>query len=164
MTAARTAASEPIDYVCTGKGARLSEAIVAFWLCVTPGGIAAAALAGTPRFVVATLTVIGTVIAIRRAFRLEIRANRERVVVRNYFRTREFAWTDVTDIGVSTLTMGLVPLPAIAFAASGRGLRAQATPTDANDRARVLEMLARVAPPHVRFHDAPLRRGSLARR
>jgi hypothetical protein len=155
---------ESTDYVCTGKGARLSEAIVAFWLCVTPGGIAAAALAGASRFLVATVTVIGTAAAVRRAFRLEIRANRERVVVRNYFRTRKFAWTDVTDIGVSTLTMGLVPLPAIAFAGNAGGLRAQATPTDASDRAHVLAMLAQLAPAHVRFHDAPLKRGSLARR
>jgi hypothetical protein len=56
-------ASRSHDYVCTGGGARLTEAIVAFCLCAVPGGITAAALTSVPRYAVAALAVVGSALA-----------------------------------------------------------------------------------------------------
>jgi hypothetical protein len=72
---------------------------------------------------------------------------------------------EVTDIGVSTHATGAVPLPAIAFAfRDGGGVRAQATPSDEQDRAHVVAMLRELAPAEVTFHERRLGRGSIAGR
>ena len=147
-----------IDYTYAGTGTRLTEAIVAFWFCATPGGIAAGALGGGPRYVMAAITLAGTALAVKRAFRLEIRANRDRVVIRNYWRTYEFPWSDVTDVGSSHLTMGFIPLRVIAFRwTNGGGVRAQATPTNDEERQRVMQNLQKLAPDIVKFHDSTMR-------
>jgi hypothetical protein len=80
-------------------------------------------------------------------------ASAERVRVQNYWRTFEFAWSEVTDLGVGKLTMGVVPQSAWAFLLrDGRGVRAQATPIRPDVREAESHALLALAPHAVRFH------------
>jgi hypothetical protein len=131
---------------------RLNESAIAAMTCATPGGIAAFAVSGTWRFVILAATAAAGAWAVRRAFRLALIASADRVVVRNYWRVYEFAWLDVTKIGLGEETMGVLPQPAIAFGpCDGTTIRAQATPFRPDQQRVVFDALAALAPPSVEF-------------
>jgi hypothetical protein len=89
---------------------------------------------------------------VRRAFRLSLEATSEHVTVRNFWRTYEFHWVDVTKVGLGEETMGVLPQPAVAFGLrNGRIVRAQATPFKKKDQDVVFQALRELAPPSVQF-------------
>jgi hypothetical protein len=132
---------------------RLYDATISAILCCTVGGIAAFAVSGYPRYAILVTGVIATVLAVRRSFRIELYVSRQMIQIRNYWRTFELQWSDVTDVGTALQTMGFVPLPAIYFLLrDGQNARAQATPSDLNQRQNVLKNIGRLAPSTVVIH------------
>src|SRR5258708_13227339 len=98
--------------------------------CLCPGGIATFAVeGGLVRYVLGTLTVMVTAWAVARSLRVGLWASADRVLVRNFWITREFAWGEVKDVFLALLTMGATPIPAWLFRLqSGRVVRVRATP------------------------------------
>jgi hypothetical protein len=126
---------------------RFNQSIIAFWSCVVPGFLAVG-IAGAPWGVLVFVTsVLGLAWSVKRAWRLGLWASETCVVSKNFWRTRTFDWSDVTDIGVGAETMGILPQPAWAFRlASGKVVRAQATPFKPRDQQREWEFLVALAP------------------
>jgi hypothetical protein len=132
---------------------RLYETVIVVVACAVAGGIAAAIADGVARAVILGLAVASAGWGTWRAFRLEFIATSDRISIRNYWRAYDFAWADVTDVGLGTLTMGVIPQTAVGFLLrSGKGARAQATPPNPSERAAMFEALKRLAPASVAFH------------
>lgn len=141
------------DYEYASRRLRTNQALVALITSVTPGAIAAAAVPGTWRLFLILGTAVTACWAFLRGFRLILQASADRVLIRNYWRSFEFRWGEVTDVGVGAERMGVLPQPAFAFRLTdGRTIRAQATPFKVRDQMAQMEELARIAPPSVQFH------------
>jgi hypothetical protein len=132
---------------------RVYEGVIAAITCTVPAALAVAVTRGALRYVVVVVAVLGGAWSVKRAFRLGLWASSERVRVQNYWRTREFSWSDVTDIGVGKLMTGVVPQSAWAFLLrDGRSIRAQATPTRPDVREAESHALLALAPAAAQFH------------
>ncbi len=132
---------------------RLYEGFIAACTCVCAGGIATFAVSGAWRYSFGVLTGVVTLWAIRRSFRVGLWANEQRVLVRNFWITREFAWSDVKGVFKGLLTMGVVPQTAWLFRLhSGRLVRVRATSIRAADREIQWQTLKRLAPSEVVFN------------
>jgi hypothetical protein len=67
--------------------------------------------------------------------------------VLNYWRTFEFAWNDVKDVGIGAITQGPLPQPALAFGLrDGRIVCAQATPRNSSELQKLVRELTSWAP------------------
>ncbi|MDX6486404.1 MAG: hypothetical protein QOF43_1557 [Gaiellaceae bacterium] len=132
---------------------RWNETIIAAVSCL---GIGIVVLPNVPEpwNVVLLAFMVGALAwSVRRAWRLSLRVTADRVCVDNYWRSYRFPWADVTAVGVGSETMGVVPVPAIAFRLrDGRTVRAQATPAKEGPRDDLLDELAGLAPAGVAFH------------
>jgi len=118
--------------------------------------IASAALPSTVGGFVALLGVPVVIYAAVRGFRIELTADRDELVVRNYFRTHRVRWEDVESIGVGFHQMGGVLGDAVAVSRKDRRLivAAQATMASSRERRRVLNALKRLRPDlPIRFSD-----------
>jgi|SRR5712691_1129926 len=91
--------------------------------------------------------VLLAALAISRALRIRIEVSSERVRILNYFRTFEFPWTEVQNVGIGALTQGPLLQPAIAFGLrDGRVVCAQATPRNPTQQRLLAKELASRAP------------------
>jgi hypothetical protein len=126
---------------------RFNQSTIAAMTCATPGGIAAWAI-GVPWAIPTTaVTVLIGAWSVKRAWRLGIWASESQVLVKNYWRTHEFGWHEVTDVGVGALPMGVLPQPAWAFRLwSRKVVRAQAMPFKEHDQQREWDALIALAP------------------
>jgi hypothetical protein len=126
---------------------RFNESAIAAMVCATPGAIAAG-VTGIPWAIgVIAVTVVVGAWSVKRAWRLGIWASESQVLVKNYWRTHEFGWHEVTDIGVGAVAMGVLPQPAWAFRLSdGKVVRAQAMPLKRLDQQREWDALVALAP------------------
>jgi hypothetical protein len=100
----------------------------------------------------AAYTVLGLlgVIAARRAFRIRVEVLSDRIVVVNYWRTFSFAWADVLEVGIGSLTQGPLLQPAVSFRLrDGRVISAQATPRNPDHLQTMLRELSSSAPSSV---------------
>lgn len=132
---------------------RVYQAVTVASICAPVGVLAVAVTRGPLRYIVGTLAILGGAWSVKRAFRLGLWASSERVRIQNYWRTRDFDWTEVTDIGVGKQTMGVVPQSAWAFLLrDGHTVRAQATPIRPDEREAESHALLALAPPAARFH------------
>lgn len=141
---------QPYDYAATRL--RVYQAFTAFCACALVGGISAGAANGAARYVLVSVTVAVAAWSVHRAFRLELSASRDGVKVRNFWRSFELGWNEITDVGMGLKTMGVVPQSAFAFRTSHREFRAQATPSKRRDREEAFNALRALAPPAVTFH------------
>jgi hypothetical protein len=87
------------------------------------------------RYSILATLLLAAVVAVKRAFRIRIETSGEHVRVLNYWRTFEFEWADVKDVGVGSLTQGPLPQPALALVfgavrSSARRRRRETTPKD----------------------------------
>jgi hypothetical protein len=139
---------QPYHYAPT----RVYQAFIAFCACALVGGISVGAASGETRYVLVFVTVTVAAWSVHRAFRLELSASRDGVKIRNFWRSFEPGWSEITDVGVGLKTMGVVPQSAFAFGASDREFRAQATPSKRSDREAAFNALRALAPPAVTFH------------
>jgi hypothetical protein len=79
-------------------------------------------------------------------------ASYDGVKIRNFWRSFELGWGEITEVGVGLKTMGVVPQSAFAFRASDREFRAQGTPSKRRDREAAFNALRALAPPAATFH------------
>jgi hypothetical protein len=95
----------------------------------------------------AALIGVGGAAGAARAFRIRIEADVERIEIRNYWRTFRVEWSDVRQVGVGSLTQGVLPVPAVAFGlADGGVVCAQATPRSGGEQAKLGRALAALGP------------------
>lgn len=126
-------------------------AVVCWWLLIAlfVGGLTS----GRARYLALALVAVAAVWAIRRAFRVELNVVKDKLLVRNYWRSFEFEWNDVTDVGVGFLMAGVVPQRVVVFRlGNGTHVRSQATATSAELQTRLWEELRQSAPGTVVFH------------
>jgi hypothetical protein len=132
---------------------QINEAAIAVIACLGGGWIPAAMASGLWRLAIGAIVIGAATVFARRAFRICIESTPERLRILNYWRTFEFPWRDVRDVGVGSLTQGVLPQPAIAFRrADGRVIRAQATPRNLLERRQLMEALAVDAPSETAWH------------
>jgi hypothetical protein len=83
-----------------------------------------------------------------RGLRIRLSADRETILVRNYFRTHRVRWEDVDEIVVGIGSMGGVLGDAVTISRRGRQsvVAAQATLGRRNERQRVLNALKNMRP------------------
>jgi hypothetical protein len=126
---------------------RLTESLISIMTCGVTFGIAGFALQGLFRYAILGLGFGVMSVSIWRAWRLSFTATTESIHIKNFFRTYEFRWTDVQSVGITTLTMGIMPNPAVGFLLrNGHDARAQATPWNRLERDDMMEQLAELAP------------------
>jgi hypothetical protein len=90
---------------------------------------------GSPwRYVAASVAVVPTAWAVRRAFRIGLVVTEDRVTVNNYWRTHAFPWLDVEGVGIGLKKQGVLPQPALAFKLRSGAVFAQATPPRESER------------------------------
>jgi hypothetical protein len=120
----------------------ITAGLVAFLVSLISGGWPVAVGLG--------LAGAGGVAGAARAFRIKIEADRERIEIRNYWRTFRIDWRDVRQVGVGALTQGVLPVPAVAFGlADGAVVCAQATPRNRGEQAKLGRALAALGPESV---------------
>jgi hypothetical protein len=147
MHAAKYARSGLWAYSSEPGRLRFNQSWIAGVTCATPGAIAALAIGAPWAVGIIAATVVVGAWSVKRAWRLGIWASESHVLVKNYWRTHEFGWHEVTDIGVGAQTMGVLPQPAWAFRLSGRKLvRAQAMPFKRREQQREWDALVALAP------------------
>ena len=115
------------------------------------GTLVAYALPGVLRAAAAALAAVVAVAASARALRLDFLADETGVVVRNYWRTFTFRWSDVELVRNGYLRVGVVPQVAIAFFVSRFVVRrgvvlVQATPVGEKARSLAYVSLTQLAP------------------
>ena len=128
---------------------RFNQSTIAAMVCATPGVVViAGGEVGVPRAIgIIAATVLVGAWPVKRAWRLGIWASDSRVLVKNYWRTYDFAWHEVTDVGVGALPMGVLPQPAWAFRlSSSKVVRSQAMPRKLHDQQREWGALTALAP------------------
>lgn len=126
-------------------------AVICWWLLIAlfVGGLTS----GTTRHAALITVAAAAIWAVRRAYRVELSIVADKLLVRNYWRSFEFDWKDVTDVGVGLLMAGVVPQRVFVFRiADGTQVRAQATATRASLQEELWEQLQRAAPKTVIFH------------
>lgn len=124
---------------------RLALAAVTVLLGV-PGAVLAAA--ATESLAVLALGLVATCVLTVRGLRVSLVADRSQIVVRNYFRTYELRWENVSHVGVSFTTSIGGQLTAVVFRErSGRPyVPAQATTSSGREQQRVIAELAQLRP------------------
>jgi hypothetical protein len=126
---------------------RTNEALIALIFCALPAWFAFTFASGVFRYMILAALLLAAAVAVARAFRIRIETTGERVRVLNYWRTFEFAWVDVKDVGVGAVTQGALPVPALAFGLlNGRTICAQATPRNQAELRKLARQLASGAP------------------
>lgn len=114
--------------------------------------ITSAALPSTVGGFVAMLGIPLVIYAAVRGFRISLVADRDEIVVRNYFRTHHVRWEDIQAIGIGFHPMAGAPLDAIVISRRGlRSVSSQATTSNSRERRRVLNALREMRP------DLPIR-------
>ena len=127
---------------------RFYASIVAAVSAVTVGGIAGFAVSGATRLAILLIAALGGVLGVLRAQRLDFLLGDRGVIVRNYWRTYEFAWSDVELVRLAFLRVGVVPQTAIAFfLRDQRPVLVQATPLGSTSRASAFDAIAEHVPP-----------------
>jgi Bacterial PH domain len=102
---------------------------------------------GSPwRYVAASVAVVPTAWAVRRAFRISLVVTEDRVTVRNYWRTHTFPWSEVKGVGVALKQQGVLPQPALAFELQSGAVFAQATPFRKSERQEFQAAVLALAP------------------
>jgi hypothetical protein len=129
---------------------RFHMSINAALSAVAAGGIATGAAHGWFRVgVLAVASPLG-VLGVLRAQRLDFLLGDQGVVVRNYWRTYQFEWSDVRFVRMGRLWVGLGPQAAVAFfLRERRVVRVQTTPGGKANHAQIFEAIAKLAPPDV---------------
>lgn len=143
---------ESEEFHVAAAGPRVTEAFIAAITCLVPAVLIEVGLSSWLRWAALGPLTVVLVWSVVRALRLELRATRDGVFIQNYWRSYGFAWSEVSHVVVTRQVKGIVLLPAIGFVlADNSGVRAQATPTGANEINAVLQRLQRIAPPNVSF-------------
>jgi len=106
------------------------------------------AAAGAESLVVLALGLAATLALTVRGLRVSLRADRSLIVVRNYFRTYELRWEDLSHIGVSVTTSIASQFSAVVFRERDgrRFVAAQATTVGGREQRRVIHELAMLRP------------------
>ena len=129
---------------------RLYAAYIAALPCLTYGAIATLAAHGPWRFGLLAVAVVVGVAAVHRAFRLQLNISVDGIVIKNYWRSYNIGWDQIVEVDIGSLTMGIIPRPAVRFRLTGGGgARAQATPTSADLQKALLDRIRRIAPDEV---------------
>ena len=144
--------AEQQTYCYASTRLRVYQAFIAVSGCALVGGIASAAIPGAVRYVLIACTVFTSAWAAHRAFRLELCVSTTYVSIKNFWRSYEIKWEDISDVGVGLKALGFVPQSAFAFRTSDQEARAQATPSRAKDRLDALRVMTELAPSGVRFN------------
>ena len=135
----------------------LYQSVVVIVFCGVPAAIIAAGVGSALGVAAGAGAVlpfaVAAVAGLRRAFRLELVAAPAGISIRNYWRSWDLSWDEVTDVGLGKQMLGFVPQTAVAFRTrAGAVARAQATPSRAPERSALLSVLRRLAPSGVAFH------------
>jgi Bacterial PH domain len=136
---------------------RLAASFIGGLLTLTVMAITSAALPSAIGGLAALLGVAVVVFAVVRGFRIALVADRQEIVVRNYFRTYRMRWEEIESIGIGFHHMGGSLADAIAIRRSGRGrVAVQATVSSSSERRRVLDALKGMRPDlPIRFSPSP---------
>jgi hypothetical protein len=123
---------------------QFNGASVALMLCALPIFVLVLELESPWRYVAASIAVIPTAWAVRRAFRIDLLVTEDRVTVKNYWRTHSFLWSEVEGVGVAL--KGVLPLPALAFKLRSGAVFAQAIPPRKSERQEFQAAVLALAP------------------
>jgi hypothetical protein len=115
-------------------------------LCALPIFVLFLVLGSPWRYVAASVAVVPTAWAVRRAFRISLVVTEDRVTVRNYWRTHSFPWSEVEGVGVALKQQGVLPQPALAFELQSGAVFAQATPFRKSERQEFQAAVLALAP------------------
>jgi hypothetical protein len=125
---------------------RFNGASIALMLCALPVFILGLVLGSPWRYVAASIALVPTAWAIRRAFRISLVVTEDRVTVKNYWRTHAFPWSEVEGVGVALKQQGVLPQPALAFKLRSGEVFAQATPFRKSERQEFQAAVLALAP------------------
>jgi hypothetical protein len=135
---------------------RLGASVIGGLLAFVGVAILSAAMPAGVGGIVAVLGIPLVILAFVRGLRISLMADRQMIVVRNFFRTHSVPWTEIEGIGIGFHGMGGAPLDAIAITRRGRraAVTSQATVSSSRERRRVLGALKAVRPDlSIRFYD-----------
>jgi len=124
----------------------LAASTIGVLFTVVVAGIRSAAMPSGLGAAVALAAMPLVVLAFVRGFRISLDADRETIVVRNYFRTHRVRWQEIEAIGIGFHGMGGAPLDAVVIGRRDRrfAVTVQATVSSSRERRRVLKALKRV--------------------
>lgn len=130
---------------------RVNQAIIALILCATPTFIVALAVGFPWGFVALGVGCASASVSAWRAFRIRLLVTEEGVRIDNYWRSHQFAWSDVKVVRIGLKDQGVLPQPALGFRLNGGEVRfAQATPFRANERQEFQAAVLALAPSAVK--------------
>jgi hypothetical protein len=135
---------------------RLSASFSSALLTLVATAITGAALPSAVGGFVFVLGIPLVIYASIRGFRILFTADRDKIIVRNYFRTHLVRWEDIEAISVGLHGMGGIPLDAVVIRHRGRPavVSVQATVSNSRERRRVLNALKTMRPDlSVRFRE-----------
>jgi Bacterial PH domain len=125
---------------------RFNGASIALMLCGLLIFVLFLVLGSPWRYVAASVAVVPTAWAVRRAFRISLVVTEDRVTVKNYWRTYAFPWSKVEGVGVALKQQGVLPQPALAFKLQSGAVFAQATPFRKSERQEFQAAVLALAP------------------
>jgi hypothetical protein len=129
---------------------RLNYAISALIICATPTIIVALAIGFPWGFVALGVGCASAMVSAGRAFRIRLLITEASVRIDNYWRSYEFAWSDVKVVRIGLKNQGVLPQPALGFGLNSGEVRfAQATPLRANERQQFQAAVLALAPSSV---------------
>lgn len=122
---------------------RLVAAIAAFVLSLISAGIAGAALPAPVGDLAALAVLVMSPVVAWRGMRISIIADKQTIVIRNYFTTHTLRWEEVSDIAIG-IHHFFAQLPAVAFRRRGENLwiTAQASGAGEAECKKVIRALA----------------------
>jgi hypothetical protein len=138
----RTLIYRPVRY-------RVNSAAIALMSCALAGFILFD-VCGSWRLAAVGLAVAAGVWTVRRAVRISLIVTAAGVTVNNYWKTYEFAWSEVSGVGIGLKRQGVSFGPALAFSLRlGAPVFAQATPLRQAARGAFLDAVVALAPSSV---------------
>lgn len=136
------------NIVFRSRGVIAEEAVIAFLCSFVGWGIASSVFPSPWVYLFLLFALAATALAVARAFRISVVMNQSGVVVKNYWRTFELAWTDISSIRSTWTTMGPFPTRSLAIVSAKRRLfaRVLASAGGKGERQRNLATMLRQRP------------------
>ncbi len=127
---------------------RLAASTIGVLFTVVATGITSAAMPSGVGAAIALAAIPLVILAFVLGFRISLVADRETIVVQNYFRTHRVRWEEIEAIGVGFHGMGGAPLDAVVISRRDRRfiVTVQATVSSSRERRRVLKALKGMRP------------------
>ena len=92
---------------------RLNQAIIALVICATPTIVVVFAVGFPWGFVALGVGCASAAVSAWRAFRIRLLVTEEGVRIDNYWRSHQFAWSDVKVVRIGLKNQGVLPQPAL---------------------------------------------------